>query len=178
MRIYLLRHASAEPRGKDERTDPSRKLTKPGIRKLRRVCLWLKSREGTLDEIMTSPYRRTFETAEIVSEYFRKAELRISPILLPEADPVKAAEALSRRPSRAVILCAGHEPFLGLLAGYLIFGEPRQAAQFKKSGLMRLTWDKPAPGGRGARLDWFVTPKLVDDQESDEMFGEDDGRKL
>jgi phosphohistidine phosphatase len=64
VQIYLLRHGIAE----DSTPDSERALTAEGREKLRRVLARARSADVTPSLILSSPYRRAIETAEIAVE--------------------------------------------------------------------------------------------------------------
>ena len=87
MELYLLRHGIADddsPTGKDA----DRPLTDEGRRKLRDTIKDPRAAGVKLGSIVSSPYLRAKETAEIAKEILGfKDDLRFSNALTPEADP-------------------------------------------------------------------------------------------
>jgi phosphohistidine phosphatase len=70
MEIYVLRHAIAVERGSPDylHDDSQRPLTKKGIRRMRRGVRGLGHAGLEFDLLLTSPYTRARQTAEIVVE--------------------------------------------------------------------------------------------------------------
>jgi phosphohistidine phosphatase len=64
VQIYLLRHGIAE----NTTPDSERALTPEGREKLRRVLARARAADVALSLILSSPYRRAIETAEIAAE--------------------------------------------------------------------------------------------------------------
>jgi len=161
MEIYLLRHGIAELQGLRSIPDCDRLLTPEGERKLRRTGRWLEPRKDKPGLILSSPYRRAVQSAEVIREFFPDAKLRLSGVLTPEGDVRKAAALLARQNPAAAVLISSHEPFLGKLSSYLITGSDRAVFEFKKAGLMKLSWEAPSASGGGALMEWFVSPGLL-----------------
>lgn len=161
MEIYLLRHGIAELQGRRSISDCDRLLTPEGKRKLRRTGRWLVSRKDRPGLILSSPYRRAVQSAEVIREFFPDAKLRLSGVLTPEGDVRKAAQLLVRQNPAVPVLISSHEPFLGKFSSYLITSSSQAVFEFKKAGLMKLFWETPSVMGGGALMEWFVSPGLL-----------------
>ncbi|RPH62599.1 MAG: phosphohistidine phosphatase SixA, partial [Chloroflexi bacterium] len=121
MNLYLMRHAIAtEP---DEDTDDSqRPLTEKGRKKLGKIARNLDKLDLTFDLILTSPYLRAHQTAEVVAD-----ELNIKKKLVVESENLtplgfadKLVEEINAREPAENLLIVGHEPFLSHLIGMLV----------------------------------------------------------
>ena len=158
MQIYLLRHGIAEDGG--GKPDPDRALTQEGKRKLREV-LRVAARAGIAPAlIVSSPYRRALETAQIAAEELGyKDEILRTQALIPSATTVAAWDEIRLHLDRASILLAGHEPLFGLLGAYLL-GAPEAQIDFKKGALMAIEMPPGRSRPRGV-LKWLLTPKLA-----------------
>jgi len=165
MEIYLLRHGIAELRGLRPVPDRDRLLTPEGKRKLRRTGRWLGCRKDKPGLILSSPYRRAVQSADVIREFFPDVKVRLSGVLTPEGDVSKAAALLSRQNPDVPVLISSHEPFLGKLSSYLITGSSQAVFEFKKAGLMKLCWEMPSASGGGAIMEWFVSPGLLPKKE-------------
>ena len=162
MELYILRHAIAVARGTEgARQDSDRPLTDKGAAKLRRVVRGMNALGLSFDLILTSPYVRARQTAEIVAEEMgagKKCER--SPHLAPDGDPrALIAEIASRRP--ASILVAGHEPSLSQLISVLVSGDERTQVTLKKAGLCKLVVPT-LRYGRCASLEWLLAPAQLE----------------
>ncbi|RPI07837.1 MAG: phosphohistidine phosphatase SixA, partial [Zetaproteobacteria bacterium] len=115
MDLYVLRHAIAVAR-EDESVshDSDRPLTEKGIAKLRRVTRGMRALGLSFDLILTSPYRRARQTAEIVAAAMGAGKaLDRTPHLAPDGDPRALIHLVrSRIGTNASILVVGHEPYL------------------------------------------------------------------
>lgn len=157
MEIYILRHATAED-APDGQADADRRLTPAGEAKLRRVLA--RAREGGVkpDVILTSPYVRAVQTAEIA-----KAELGFedepiqSETLVPFSNPFDIWDEVRAYANAKQILLAGHNPVLSSLVCFLI-GAAGHAIDLKKSALARVDVQSHSPQPRGT-LVWLLTPR-------------------
>ena len=87
MEIYILRHGIAEEPRAGMR-DADRALIPEGKKKLREVMLALKGAGVQPEQILTSPFRRAKETAEIAAEILQHKEPLVPcASLIPTADP-------------------------------------------------------------------------------------------
>ncbi len=89
MDIYIIRHAIAVDRGTPEYEDDSqRPLTEKGKKKMRQIASGLRALGVDFDFILSSPYIRARETAEILADVFKtKADVAFSENLIPTGDP-------------------------------------------------------------------------------------------
>ena len=80
--LVLLRHGIAEPRqaGQDH---PDRPLTAAGRQRTQRVMAALVQRGLRLDRLLSSPYRRALQTAELALEAGLASELAVDERLQP-----------------------------------------------------------------------------------------------
>ena len=129
--LVLLRHGIAEPRigGQDH---PDRGLTSQGRERTEAVVLALVQRGLQLDLLVSSPFRRALETAQIALNAGLAPLLDIDRHLSPGDDAGSLIKGLSGR-----VGLVGHEPDLGDLACQLT-GLPRGGLKLKKAGLVQL----------------------------------------
>ena len=162
MNIYILRHGLAGEKGSSEyANDADRPLTSEGERKLSKITDAMKTLGLKFDLILSSPYVRTRQTAEIVAEAFKAREkLDFSKTLQPDGDPSELIKVLNRRKAPDSPLLVGHEPYLSSLISILISGDGRASVTLKKGGLCKLSAES-LKYGRCASLRWLVTPKQM-----------------
>ena len=129
--LVLLRHGIAEPRigGQDH---PDRGLSSEGRDRTEAVVAALVQRGLQLDLLVSSPFRRALETAQIALKAGLAPLLDINPNLRPGDDAGSLVKGLSGR-----VGLVGHEPDLGNLA-CLLTGLPTGALKLKKAGLVQL----------------------------------------
>lgn len=161
MELYILRHGIAEDHCAEAPGDDSRRrLTAEGKTKMRRAAMGMKTLELEFDLILSSPYLRAKETAEIVAEVFGMEKiLEISPTLASEGgNPRELIEELRRKyGKRKQVLLVGHEPYLSQLIAVLVSGEATMAITMKKGGLCKV-FATSLVYGRCATLEWLMTP--------------------
>jgi len=151
-----LRHAAAEnaPPGMK---DADRALTPEGREKLKRVLKRAKNAGVEAGVILTSPYRRALETAEMAAEilgYRRK--LVETEALIPNASPHEVWQEIRSRRDESSILLASHEPLMSSTLAFFL-GNPAMLVDMKKSALVRVDCDRFGPEPR-AILKWMLTP--------------------
>jgi phosphohistidine phosphatase len=163
MNLYLLRHAEAVERGTPGyEHDATRPLTRDGVRRMKRIARGIRALEPELDLILTSPFLRAAQTAELVAAALKQEKkLHVTPHLAPDGEPAKLLGELSKRFPKAMnVMLVGHEPHLSELIARLIAGEARVAIQLKKGALCKLSaegWHQ----GPCATLEWLLGPKIL-----------------
>jgi len=163
MDLYILRHGIAvEPGTPGYASDADRPLTPEGERKLRQIADAMEALELSFDLILSSPYLRARQTAEMVAEALRaRKKLELSDTLTPGGSTKKLVELLNRLdPSPDSVLLVGHEPYLSGLISLLVSGKETFAVVMKKGGLCKLTTES-LKQGRCAVLQWLLTPKQM-----------------
>ena len=160
MELYILRHAIAVDRAAPGYSDDSRRpLTSEGRRKMRDIAKGMKALELKFDLILSSPYLRAKETAEIAAQVLQaQRKLKFSDDLAVDGDPRVLIKSLERSPQR--VLLVGHEPYLSGLVGLLISGAASASLKLRKGGLCKLTADR-LKFGRCAELEWLLTPRQL-----------------
>jgi phosphohistidine phosphatase len=163
MELYLLRHGIAVDRAADSfRDDSHRPLTPAGVKRTRKVVKALMGMKLTLDLVLTSPYVRAKQTADIVVEEFEiQQKLRLCSALTPGSKPRDLVVDLKRHAQNdSKVMLVGHEPGMSAFASLLIFGRPDAHLTLKKAGLCVLdTGDLVA--GQCASLELLLTPKVL-----------------
>ena len=159
MEIYLLRHGIAEDRSASGR-DADRRLTEEGRAKLHRV-LERAHQAGVFPSlILSSPYRRALETAEIAArELGYEGKIVRIPTLTPDATPQQLWDAIRQHRDESAALLAGHEPLFSAAVAFLL-GSTRAMVHFRKGALARIDVDGLGPTPAGV-LEWLLTSKLT-----------------
>ena len=129
--LLLLRHGIAEERlgGVDH---PDRALTSRGRLRTREVIDALVCRGVRVERLITSPYRRALETAQIACEAGLSGQLEQHPRLQPGGALDSLVQALSGR-----VGLVGHEPDLSHLACSLLGLVPGSLV-LRKAGVIQL----------------------------------------
>ena len=159
MEIYILRHGIAVERGtKGYKNDSDRPLTKEGAEKMEQIAKTLLAMEVQFDLILSSPYVRAQQTAQIVGAELGE-EVTFTDFLIPGANGLELiGEINDEKPQR--VLLVGHEPDLSELISVLVTGVTEAMIELKKGGLCKLTSDKLS-FGKSATLNWLLTPRQL-----------------
>ncbi|NJM45583.1 MAG: phosphohistidine phosphatase SixA [Alkalinema sp. RU_4_3] len=157
--IYLVRHGLAGQFGEyaDDRLRP---LTPEGQAKTRRVAERLKGLKVSVEVILTSPYLRALQTAEILLATQIGDRLETADFLEPDYTFESLQTWLTHTTAKSVAI-VGHEPNLSNAAAFLTFGQPTDNIQMKKAGVIGI--ETPAEGeivGRST-LFWLAPPRLL-----------------
>ena len=159
MEIYLLRHGIAEP-AQAGQPDADRALTPEGKRKLREVLRVAKSSGVKPTLILTSPYRRALETAEVAGQALGyRGELLQTKALAPGSNVKEVWEELRVHRNEGQLLLSGHEPQFSQLFAYLL-ASPALQVDFKKGALARVDVEQFGSEPRGV-LRWMMPSKLA-----------------
>jgi phosphohistidine phosphatase len=162
MLLLLIRHANAGDRDPERWPDDrDRPLTDKGRKTQRDVSRFLGKRNLVPTLVLTSPWARAAETAEIL---VRELQLPNPPVaseaLADEPDLTRLAEAIGQPGPAAIVALVGHSPWMEELASLLLSGKPEGVRlDYPKSGVMGIDVEKPEAGA--GELRFFVRPKMV-----------------
>jgi phosphohistidine phosphatase len=159
MEIYILRHGIAEdaPAGQP---DSERSLTSDGRKKLRSVLRVAASAGVAPSLVMSSPYKRALQTAQLAAEILEyQGDLLRTKALEPNSAPKSVWDEIRVHKDEARILLVGHEPLFGRLTAYLL-GSPNLQVDFKKGAMACIELDRFPAEPHGA-LRWMLTSKLA-----------------
>ena len=157
--LYLIRHAIAEERGEAWPDDSKRPLTSDGKDLMRKAARGLARIVEPFDVVLTSPYVRARQTAEIVSnEFDERPPLVVVDSMTPSGSFQAVLNDLEKHTKKPRIALVGHEPSIGELAARL--AGLRRPLEFKKGAVCRIDVKTIPPAGPGA-LRWFLTPKML-----------------
>jgi len=158
VKLLLVRHAAAVPRGTPGIPDGERPLTPKGKAKFRAAAKGLARIAHRPDVLLTSPLARARATAEIAARAFKRIEPTIEPALAHESlDGIVAA--LGAHPPGATVAVVGHEPTLSALLARLLGAAHGERLAFKKGGAAFV--DLPDGPSGGGLLIWFLKPKVL-----------------
>jgi phosphohistidine phosphatase len=158
MEIYLFRHGIAED-AKAGRPDSSRALTDEGKKKAAEVVKAARRAGVAPSLIISSPYVRAVETAEIAAgEFGYKGNIVRTETLVPHGLPENVWSELRDYRDEEAVLLAGHEPLMSHLAAYLL-ASPVLRIEVKKSAMIRIDLAAMGPAPHGT-LRWLITPKF------------------
>lgn len=161
MNVYIVRHAWAEEPNEARWPDDSlRPLTKEGRAKFRRVARRL-GRFGVAPRVVvSSPFLRCVETAEIlVSSWQEPMVLETVPFLAPQGDIHQLIEWTRMRMGQLSgdIAWVGHAPDVSKILATLIGGG---TFHFAKAGIAAVQFKGPIAAGEGTLL-FLIPPSLL-----------------
>ena len=151
MQLYFLRHGEADwPDWK--KSDDERPLTDFGKKEVRDVAKFLARLKVRPDLIVTSPFPRAAQTAEIAADYLKR-KLRKDELLAPGFGMSELRTILKRHRSKALML-VGHEPdFTNVISGLT-----GASLKLSKAGVALLDVDSESQEGR---VLWLFPPKFA-----------------
>src|SRR5262245_39350108 len=157
--LYVIRHAVAEERGDAWPDDAKRPLSEDGTARMKKAARGLDRLGLTLDVVVTSPFTRTRQTAEIIAAAMNpKPPIVAIESLAPGGSYQEIITDLEKQSRRTRIAIVGHEPGIGEFAARLIGS--RHSIEFKKGAVCRIDVDAIPPSGPG-ELRWFMTTKIL-----------------
>ena len=162
MLLLLNRHANAAERDPvqwpDDRdrplTDKGRKVQRDVSRALRRLDL-------TPSLVLTSPWLRAAQTAEILVEAARveRPAVPCDP-LAEDPDLIRLTDYVGEQPGEAIVAMVGHSPWMEDLASLLLAGSTTHLRMdFPKSGVIGIDLAALEPGA--GELRFFLRPKMA-----------------
>lgn len=161
MKLLIVRHADAGDRDEFAKTgepDNLRPLSPKGREQMRDVSEGLRAVVPSADLIVTSPYTRAVQTAEIVRGAYGNVPQEMSDTLEPDASNADFETWMRSHGDKAVVIAVGHEPHLGMLATWLMTGGDESRIELKKGGACLLAFDGRVKKGDGM-LRWLMGPK-------------------
>jgi phosphohistidine phosphatase len=163
MNLYIIRHAIAVDEGTDGyESDSERPLTDKGRKKMRQIARGLCNLGVEFDLILSSPYVRARETAEILAEVFKmKKKITFTENLIPLGNPELLIGEINESYSVDSIALVGHEPHLSTLVGILVAENAKLDITLKKGGVCYLSADDLHHNDHRATLEWLLTPGIL-----------------
>ena len=161
MQLYIVRHGIAIDR-EDPKCPPDaeRYLTEEGLEKTKQVAAGVAAIGVAADLILTSPYVRAVQTAEIFAAAlgYGKQKIRQSNLLLPGAEPSVLFRELAKERQASSVFLFGHAPHLDEVIATAL-GAKRHLTALKKAGVAFVELRRISPPM--ASLVWLATPKLL-----------------
>ena len=161
MQLYIVRHGIAIDR-EDPKCPPDseRFLTGEGIEKAKEVAKGLAKVADTPDLMLTSPYVRAAQTAEIFAAAFDypKNKIRQTESLLPGAEALQLFRELAKDKDQSSVFIFGHAPHLDEILATAV-GSKHHITALKKSGVALVELKRLVPPS--GELVLLATPKLL-----------------
>ncbi len=160
MRVYVMRHADAEPAA-GYATDADRPLTAKGKRQADSVGRALAKLGTAPTVIISSPFLRACQTAEVLARAARwKANIEESNSLLPGAEAQRTFKMLASRGGREIAV-VGHAPQMEELISLMLVGKTQDIVEMKKASVACVEFGGRPAAGKGT-LCWHLTVKAVE----------------
>lgn len=141
MNLTVIRHGTAEAHAA---LDCYRALTVGGRDEVRRVAMTLVGRVPAPDLILSSPYVRAVQTAELVASVVGYGgPVGVSRALEPDAPPVGVRELAEGLRGYTHVVLVSHEPLLSA-ACRLLLGSPFSG--LRRAEMISMTFDPPVSG--------------------------------
>ncbi len=144
------------------KSDAERPLTDEGMKEMKKIARGMEKLGLRFDRVLSSPYVRARQTAEIVAKILdMEDKLQLCEFLKAEEAPQTLILALKKMTSSENVLLVGHEPFLSGAISILLTGRTADVAiDMKKGGLCKLEVDfsNRAPV---TTLKWLLTPRQL-----------------
>jgi phosphohistidine phosphatase len=164
MNLYLMRHASAGNSRSNPLLDLSRPLDKAGKRDCLLLGNTLTSMNVSFDLIVSSPLKRSLQTASLVgTETGYEQKILLSDALAPSATFAQFEKLLMECAGAESLLVVGHSPNLVQFLGMLM--QPQQttrtatgpaSVRLRKGAIARLNLERGA-----ATLQWMLDPRII-----------------
>jgi len=161
MQLYIVRHGIAIDREDPQcPPDPERFLTDEGMEKTKQVAKGVAEVGAVPDLMLSSPYLRAVQTAEIFASALEqnKQKIRKTDLLLPGADPMQLFRELAREKQASAVFIFGHAPHLDDLIATAI-GSKHHVTALKKAGVALVELRRMVPPS--GELVWLATPKML-----------------
>jgi phosphohistidine phosphatase len=158
MIIYFLRHANAGVSMSNLKRDEKRALDKDGIEQCGIVGRTLAALNVQVDTIISSPLKRSAQTASLVgNELSYEGKLQLEDALRPGATYADFRRLLEKYAKQESIMVVGHNPNLSEFLGRAISEAGCEAGVELKKGAVA----KVEIGRNAGVLQWCVTPRVL-----------------
>ena len=159
--IFVLRHGKAEDISQcHSKIDFDRKLIEEGKLKATKLGKFLNKVDGDINIVISSPYLRAKETAEIIVNLFdKKPELKIEDFLSSGVSIQEISRGiLDKYSEKDKILIVGHAPDLEIFLGKLIGAK---SIMLKKGAIAKVILNSSIE--LSGELVWLITSKVIKD---------------
>lgn len=161
MQLYIVRHGIAIDREDPQcPAEAERYLTEEGVEKTKQVAKGVAALGVTGDLLITSPYVRAAQTAEIFADAldYARQKIRRNEMLLPGSEPTLLFRELAREKPASTVFLFGHAPHLDDVIAVAL-GSKKHLTSLKKAGVALIELKRIFPP-MGV-LAWLATPKML-----------------
>jgi len=160
MFLYLMRHGIAEERSLTG-SDADRELTQHGTLRTAMVAKGFHKLDLEINRIISSPYIRARQTAEIVGRIIgHKDEVQLDARLVPHGAFEEVSDLIGENDDANSILLVGHEPSIGLVISG-ICARGALTLDVRKASITAIQIDRFRPAASGALL-WSIPPRIME----------------
>ncbi|MEM9540109.1 MAG: phosphohistidine phosphatase SixA [Cyanobacteria bacterium P01_E01_bin.42] len=160
MNVYLIRHGIAVDRAECA-LDADRPLTELGRKKTKKVAKRLFDLDIRFDIILTSPFTRAVQTAEILQNVGLCKKQKVFEPLSPEGDINLWVNWYALNQNCHSVALVGHQPDLGNWAEILTWGKTREKLIVKKAGIIGVKIFKNGTPIDNGELFLLTSPKWL-----------------
>jgi len=161
MELIILRHGEAGQRSSIA-SDSIRPLTSSGKAEIHEIAKALKIIGLKFDIVVTSPLKRAYDTAMIVSDVFNIGKkVQVWNELAPEGKKIEVYRKISHIREEYTVLIVGHQPLLGQIVNDIIHNEKLSSSNLLlKKGVIRIRLLRKSNIPKG-ELRWLLTPRVL-----------------
>ena len=158
MFLYFLRHASAGQQLSNAKKDEKRGLDSDGIEQCGYIGRALASLGVQVDVILSSPLKRSTQTAALVgNEMGHEGKLILENALRPEAAFSDFQKMLQKYARQDSVLLVGHNPNLREFLGRVVSDRGCEATiELKKGAVAKVEMQRTS-----GSLSWCITPRIL-----------------
>jgi len=158
--LFIARHAEAGKSLTNAQKDTERPLTSEGRSEAEAIGAFVVKLGIRFDEVISSPLRRSRETAEAITKrQKKKVKLQFWDELRPEGEREAMLTRLAAIGHGSKVLLVGHDPYLSTLIADMI-GSSSGTIILKKGGVARVRVTTFSPQARG-ELRWLLSPRVL-----------------
>ncbi len=158
MDCVLVRHGIAIEPEEWEGSEENRPLTEKGKKRVRQAAAGLTSMNLVPTHLLSSPFLRAKDTARLLRSVLCPAlKVETHDELAVGSTAEQIVALLRSLPLNSVVMCVGHEPLLGEVAGILLCGKPISGFPMKKVGAALIHLSGMVKPGQGL-LRWWLLP--------------------
>jgi phosphohistidine phosphatase len=158
MIVYFLRHANAGVHLATPKKDEKRGLDQEGIEQCGYVGRALAALDAQVDTIISSPLKRSTQTASLVgNEMGYEGKLQLEAALRPEGTFAEFRKMLDKYARLEAIMVVGHNPNLSEFLGRIISEPGCEASLELRKGAVAKVEVRRISGS----LQWCLTPKVL-----------------
>lgn len=159
MRLLFIRHAIAVEADEFDGTDFERHLSVAGEAKAKKLFYNLSFLYDEIDVILSSQYKRAAQTAKILNNSFKQAELKTTSHLNLGTDLESFSKALTKvAPRTECVAVVGHEPDFSFLIANIV-SNGSLAIKVKKASCIEVEFDPVSL--RGELVNIFSPKQLL-----------------